>query len=186
MGTRQRATPTVTGALAYAEVALPGALIGVAAGAFGAGTAALAGLPLPLILTITAGLGVPLALAGGCYCVLLALGRLRIGAVAPAALYWAVAFPAARLVEEAAMAWYLGQATLLREPLWSFLLFQAMLSVGYAIGFLWLHERLAPRWLLATSGHNPVAGDLAGRYLRHLEVISRRRTPAATGRRGNG
>ncbi|GAA3733598.1 hypothetical protein HDA32_002334 [Spinactinospora alkalitolerans] len=167
----------------YAEVALPGVAVGAVAGLFAAGVAALAGLPAALALTIAASLGGPLALFGGAYCVLLATGRFRVGTVAPVALYWMVCFPLARLIEEFAAAQVLGNRTVLGEPLWSFLVFQAMLSVGFAIGFLWLHERLAPHWLMRIRPRNPVAADLAERYLEHMNTMVRRRPSAAAARR---
>ncbi|MFC4566052.1 hypothetical protein ACFO4E_29710 [Nocardiopsis mangrovi] len=162
----------------YAEVAVPGIAIGLVAGAFAAGVAALAGLPAVQTVTIAAALGIPLALLGAGYCVLLAMGRFGVGAVGPAALYWLVGFPLARLIDEYAVAQVLGHDSVLREPLLSFLLFQALLSIGFAIGFLWLHERLAPSWLIRIRGHNPVAADLVERYLNQVEALDRRRARA--------
>ncbi|MDA8368395.1 MAG: hypothetical protein M0026_00810 [Nocardiopsaceae bacterium] len=167
----------------YAEVAVPGAVIGLVAGAFAAGVAAIAGLPGVQVATIAAGLGIPLALLGAGYCVLLALGRFGVGAVGPVAVYWVIGFPLARLADEYAVAQVLGNDTVLREPLLSFLAFQAMLSIGFAIGFLWLHERLAPHWLVRIRGHNGVAAGLVQRYLQQVEALDRRRAAAPKRRR---
>nr|BFE88099.1 hypothetical protein GCM10020093_107000 [Planobispora longispora] len=66
-----------------------------------------------------------------------------------------------------------------------FLGYQAMVSLGFAIGFVWLHERLMPYWLLRLRGHNPYARELLDRYVAHAEVLrsaaGRRRT-----RKGRG
>jgi hypothetical protein len=170
-------------AVRYAEVAVPGAAIGLVGGVFAAGVAALAGLPALQVAAIATGLGVPLALLGAGYGVLLALGRFGVGAVGPAAVYWIIGFPLARLVDEVAVATVLGHDTILREPLLSFLAYQAMLSVGFAIGFLWLHERLAPHWLVRVRSHNSVADDLVGRYLRQIDEMNSRRPAARRDRR---
>ncbi|MEE2036559.1 hypothetical protein Q8791_04895 [Nocardiopsis sp. CT-R113] len=166
--------------LHHAEVAVPGAAIGLVAGLFAAGVGALAGLPAVLTVTVGAALGLPLASLGAGYCVLLARGVFSIGAVAPLALYWLVGFPLARLIDSYAAALVLGNDTVLREPLLSFLALQAMLSFGFTIGFLWLHERIAPHWLLRVRGHNPVAASLVERYMAHADHLNNRR---ASGRR---
>lgn len=161
--------------LDHAEVALPGALIGLVAGLFATGVAMMAGLSPQVTFALAAGLGVPLALLGAGYCVLLARGVFQVGAVAPMALYWLVGFPLARLIDSYAVAWALGDDTVLGEPLLSFLALQAMLSMGFTIGFLWLHERIAPHWLLRVRDHNPVAASLVERYMEHAAHLDRRR-----------
>ncbi|MFC7331117.1 hypothetical protein [Marinactinospora rubrisoli] len=183
MGATVQTSPRVLPrAVSYAEVALPGAAIGLLSGAFAAGVAALAHLPAGMVAAIGVGLGVPLALFGMLYCVLLAAGRVGVGAVGPVALLWLVGFPLSRLVDEFVVAQAIGQESVLREPLASFLLFQAMLSLGYAIGFLWLHERLAPRWLLRITGHNDVAATLVARYVEHVSSVGARRRERAADR----
>lgn len=168
--------------LDHLEVTVPGALIGTVAGLFAMGVGMLAGLPLALTGTIGLALGGPLALLGAGYCVLLARGVFPIGAVAPLALYWLVGFPLARLFDSHAAAWVLGDGPALREPLLSFLALQAMLSFGFTIGFLWLHERIAPHWLLRVRAHNPVAEALFQRYLQHAAHLNRRREGRRTRR----
>ncbi|MFE3459879.1 hypothetical protein ACFXKD_20235 [Nocardiopsis aegyptia] len=158
-----------------AEVAVPGAAIGLLAGLFAMAVGMMAGLPPAVTVTIAAGLGVPLALFGAGYCVLLARGVFGIGAVAPLALYWFVGFPLSRLIDSYAVAAVLGSDTVLDEPLLSFLALQAMLSFGFTIGFLWLHERIAPRWLLRVRDHNAVAADLVERYMEHAAHLNQRR-----------
>lgn len=170
-------------ALQYAEVAIPGAGIGLVAGVFAASVAGLAGLPAVQIATIAIGLGIPLALLGAGYCLLLAAGRFGVGAVGPVALYWLIGFPLARLVDQYTVATVLGSDQVLREPLPSFLAFQALLSIGFAIGFLWLHERLAPHMLLRIQQHNPLAAELVQRYIAQAAAIDKRRASGGQGRR---
>ncbi|KIH98934.1 hypothetical protein LP52_10260 [Streptomonospora alba] len=165
-------------ALQYAEVAIPGIGVGLIAGAFAAGVAAMAGLPAVQIATIATGLGIPLALLGAGYCVLLALGKFGVGAVGPVAFYWLVGFPLARLTDQYLVATVLGHDEILREPLLSFLAFQAMLSMGFAIGFLWLHERIAPHLLIRIKDHNPVAAHLVERYISQATALEERRVNA--------
>ncbi|QBI54212.1 hypothetical protein [Streptomonospora litoralis] len=187
MSTHATAPRPVPAALHYAEVAVPGAVIGLVAGAFAAGVAALAGLPAVQIATIATGLGIPLALLGAGYCALLAAGRFGVGAVGPVALYWLVGFPLARLLDQYTVATVLGYDQILSEPLLSFLAFQAMLSIGFAIGFLWLHERLAPHLLIRIQRHNPVAADLVRRYVEQAAASAKRpASSAGRGRRRDG
>ncbi|WP_046468573.1 hypothetical protein [Allosalinactinospora lopnorensis] len=176
MGTTSRSrAPSPITPLGLVELAVPGIAIGLLCGLFAALISTLGGLSLGFMATSAMAMGVPMAIAGGGYCVLLALGWFQIGTVGPMAAYWAVCFPLARLVHEFAMAYTFDYDTVLREPLWSFLLFQAMLSVGFAIGFLWLHERIAPRWLLRIQVHNPLANALLDRYSAHASTMLRRR-----------
>lgn len=148
----------------YAEVALPGALIGLFAGLFAAGVAALGGLGAAMTAAIAAGMGVPLALLGALYGLVVATGRVAPGSVAPTALFWLAGFPLARLAEEVFVSTVMGFDRVLSEPLPAFLLFQALLSVGFAIGFLWLHERLGPLWLRRIRDRNPIAAALVHYY----------------------
>ncbi|MFD0744523.1 hypothetical protein ACFQ1L_23935 [Phytohabitans flavus] len=69
-----------------------------------------------------------------------------------------------------------------------FLAYQAIVSLGFAIGFSWLHERIAPGWLRRIRHRNPGAERLYSFYLRHAEAQwrareARRRARAETGRR---
>ncbi len=172
----------------HLEVALPGAAIGVVAGLFATGVGMAAGLPLAMTGTAGLALGLPLAVLGAVYSVLLARGVFPIGAVAPLALYWLVGFPAAQLFDAHMVAWVIGDGPALREPLLSFLALQAMLSFGFTIGFLWLHERVMPHWLMRVRDHNPVAESLFQRYLVHAAHLNRRRDGrrARRPRRGRG
>lgn len=149
-----------------AEVAVPGFLIGIAAGAAAGGVAMLAGLPAGYVAATTVGLGVPLAVFGIGYSLLLASGRIRLGGVAPAALYWLIAFPLARVVHEVLVDVLSGGAVALPDGLVEFVAYQAIVSVGFAIGFIWMHEYVFGRWWVRIRDHNPVAERYVLQYTR--------------------
>lgn len=159
----------------FAEVTFPGAVIGLGAGGIAGGLAAVAGLPLGYIALTTLGLGIPLAIFGGGYDVLLASGWIRLGGVVPAAVYWLPAFPLARLLHEVILDVGAGRAILLPEALLPFLAFQAILSVGFAIGFLWTHEHLATAWWPRIRDHNPVAARYVSLYTRQAAATQQRK-----------
>jgi hypothetical protein len=113
-------------------IAAPGLIIGFGAGAVASLLAVAVGQPALIGLA----LAVPLGLLGAVYSILEARGHVRRGGFAPACLYWLVGFPLARLVQELVthLSWPPGVL--------GFLAYQAVLSAGFAIGFLWLHERI--------------------------------------------
>jgi hypothetical protein len=149
-----------------AELVAPGFLIGMIAGAIGGGVAAMAGLPVSYVIATTFGLGLPLAAFGVGYSILLASGRIRLGGVAPAALYWLFAFPVARVVHEVLVDVLSGGAVALPDGVVEFVAFQALVSVGYAIGFIWMHEYVFGRWWVRIRDHNPVADRYVAQYTR--------------------
>ncbi|MDR7304388.1 hypothetical protein [Haloactinomyces albus] len=166
------------------ELALPGALVGALAGCFAAILAVLGGQPPSWAAVTTVTLALPLAVLGAGYSLLLATGTFfRPGVFAPAALYWFLGFPLARLLHELATHSILaGQLGLPKDPL-AFLAFQALVSAGFAIGFLWLHERIMPRWLLRVCEHNPQAQDMLAHYLQLAEQIREQRARKQAHRR---
>ncbi|WP_112267169.1 hypothetical protein [Lentzea terrae] len=124
---------------------LPGAAVGLAAGVVAGGLAALVGQPLSWALVTMLALGVPLGLLGGTLGLLVASGLLPRGRFAPVALFWLVGFPLARLIHEIAVSLVLTGQVRLPSDLAGFLAYQGLVSMGWAIGFLWLHERIALR-----------------------------------------
>lgn len=153
------------------EIALPGFTVGLIGGVTAGGLAAAVGQPTGWALTTVVALGLPLGLLGGGYGLLAAYGKVRIGGFAPVALYWLAGFPIARLIHEIMTRFVvLGTPGLPDDPI-GFLAYQGIVSAGFAIGFLWLHERLAPRWWLRVSEHNTVAGEAFSRYLAHAESL---------------
>lgn len=153
------------------EVTLPGAVIGFAGGLITGGMAAGGGLPLDYAILAGLGLGIPLAVLGAGYDWLLASGRIRLGGVAPAALYWLLAFPLARLLHETVLDIGAGRALALPEGLLPFLAYQAILSLGYAIGFIWLHENMGAYWWLRIRDRNPVAARYVSQYTRQAATL---------------
>ncbi|SMC91424.1 hypothetical protein [Lentzea albidocapillata] len=129
----------------FLKEAVPGAFVGLAAGLIAGGLAALVGQPLGWALVTTVALGLPLGAFGGGFSLLVAAGRLPAGRFAPVALYWLVAFPVARLVHEITVSLVLAGQVRLPPDLAGFLAYQGIVSLGWAIGFLWLHERIAMR-----------------------------------------
>lgn len=157
------------------ELTLPGIVIGFGGGLITGGIAAGGGLPLDYVILATLGLGVPLAVLGAGYDGLLALGWIRLGGVAPAALYWLPGFPIARLLHEIVLDLGSGRELALPEALAPFLAYQAILSLGYAIGFLWLHENLGGYWWIRIRDHNPVAARYVGQYTNQAAVMKHKK-----------
>ncbi|NBE92927.1 hypothetical protein FE391_04480 [Nonomuraea sp. KC401] len=147
------------------ELALPGASIGAAAGAMAGGLTLLAGQPTGMAALSALALSVPLGLFGGLYGVLLGHGVFRPGTFGPVGLFWMVAFPVSRLVQESLAG--VGMA----DGVLPFLAYQAMVALGFAIGFVWLHERLMPHWLMRRAGANPEAKALLGQYIKHAQAL---------------
>ncbi|HEY7594286.1 MAG TPA: hypothetical protein VH969_14135 [Actinophytocola sp.] len=164
---------------------LPGLLVGFIAGVFAGGLTAFVGQPAGAAVVAALALGVPLALMGGGYTMLLINKRVRLGGFAPAALFWLIGFPLARLLHELAVTWYVGGTPTFPPDTLGFLAFQGILSLGFAIGFLWLHERVAPRWWarLAQRG-DEVAEEVYLRYASHARAMfeAKERRKAATSR----
>jgi hypothetical protein len=131
--------------------ALPGVAVGLAAGVVAGGLAALVGQPLSWAAVTMLALGTPLALLGGGLGVLMASGRLPRGRFAPVALFWLVGFPLARLVHELCVSVVLTGQVRLPSDLAGFLAYQGVVSFGWAIGFLWLHERMAARMRMRSA-----------------------------------
>ncbi|MDR0346735.1 MAG: hypothetical protein LBI49_27170 [Nocardiopsaceae bacterium] len=164
------------------ELVLPGTLIGLLCGAIVGGLAAYGGLPAGTIAITTAALGVPLAAAGAGYELLVAAGRLRLGGIAPAALYWLAAFTAARLVDQGLVALLTGTAPEYRGGIAGFVVWQAIVGSLFSIGYLWIREHISPLWWVRIAGHNPVARRYVEQYTRQA-VMARERKERQRARR---
>ena len=126
-----------------AQYCVPAATVGAAAGLVAGGLAAFVGQPAGWAILTGLGLGVPLILFGSGYSVLVALRKVPAGVFAPAALYWLIAFPISLFIHAIVTEWVVtGTPGLPAEP-WKFLAFRALLSMGFAIGFLWMHDQVA-------------------------------------------
>lgn len=147
-----------------AELTFPGLAIGLGTGVIAGGLAAVAGLPAGYAAATTLTLGIPLAVFGLGYSLLLAAGKIRLGGVAPAALYWLVCFPLARYLHEVSFDVVSGNPITLPDALLPFLAYQALLSLGYAIGFVWVHEHVFPYWWIRLRDRNPVARRYVEQY----------------------
>ncbi|MEU8656572.1 hypothetical protein [Actinoplanes philippinensis] len=152
------------------QLALPGAVIGAVAGPAAFGLALIAGQPAGWALATGVALGLPLALLGAGFGLLMAAGVISPGVFAPTALYWFAGFPLARLAHEALAGLFLVGRPVLPPDVPGFLAYQAVVSLGFAIGFSWLHERVAPRWLRRIRPGNPRAERMYEFYLRHAEA----------------
>ncbi len=141
-----------------AELALPGATIGLLGGVIAGVMGLVGGLSLGLTLVAAVALALPLALGGAGYDLLVARGRLPLGPLAPAALYWAVAFPLSRIFHAAVVNMSVGDPVAVPHGWLDFVVYQLLLSVGFAIGFWWLHHNFAPMWWYRLRDSNPVAG----------------------------
>jgi hypothetical protein len=142
------------------ELTLPGVAIGVLGGGILGVVVALGGEPFHVALFAAVTLGVPLVAAGAAYEILVAQGRIPLGMLTPVALYWAVAFTVARVFQTALLDLYAGSEVAVPYGWLDFLAYQALVSVGFGIGYWWLHENFAPLWWLRIRGHNPVADYL--------------------------
>jgi hypothetical protein len=161
-----------------AELAMPGVVIGLLGGAIAAGISLAAGLAPEVALISGVALGVPLALAGAGYEILLAQGRVALGMLTPVALYWAIAFPLGRVFEAAVVDLYAGSGVAVPHGWLDYVVYQVLVSVGFGIGYWWLHENFAPRWWFHIRGRNPVANHFVRVKLQYAEAAE-----AESGRR---
>ncbi|RZQ59879.1 hypothetical protein EWH70_31970 [Amycolatopsis suaedae] len=171
-----------------AELGFPGFLAGLIGGVVAGGLTAVAGQTPAWALTAMVTLGLPLGLFGMGYGLLVVKGIARPGTFAPAALFWLIGFPLSRLLQEV-----LTRAVVVGEPglppdLLGFFAYQGIVSAGFAIGFLWMHERIAPQWWRKVADRNPDAGAVFQRYVAHSRLLyeqreQRRKARAARARR---
>ena len=167
-----------------AEFCVPAFAIGGFAtlGAFA--LSSVAGLPVGWAVLTSLALGLPIGLFGAGYAVLVASGKAPIGVFTPCAAFWAVGFPLARLTQEVVTAWlFTGSPGLPQGSFWGFLAYQAILSMGFAIGYLWLHEQLGRYWWPRVMDHNPYAYRSVERHVLASEAIRQRKEATAEGRR---
>ncbi|MEU8221376.1 hypothetical protein [Kribbella sp. NPDC048915] len=163
-----------------AEYSVPALAVGAAAGLIAGGLAAFVGQPAGWAVLTGLGLGVPLMVFGAGYAALVALGKVPAGVFAPAAVYWVVAFPLALLAHAVVTEWVVaGTPGLPPEP-WKFLAFRALVSMGFAIGFLWMHEQLGRFWWPRILDHNLYAQRVVAQYSQLAAALEARK--AATGR----
>jgi hypothetical protein len=161
----------LTPARQLAEIGAPGAAIGVLAGAVVGGLAGFASQPLAWAVTGAVAIAVPLGLFGACYGVLVGLGYAKPGMFTPVALVWLVGFPLSRLVHQTMTPVLLGGSPTPPDDVVTFLAFQALISMGFAFGFIWLYERITPAWLVQVKARNPYAERVYASYVAHAEAV---------------
>jgi hypothetical protein len=162
------------------ELTVPGVVIGLLGGVILGVVVAGGGEPFHVALFAAVTLGVPLALAGAGYELLVAQGRIPLGVLTPMALYWAVAFTLARVFQTALLDLYAGSEVAVPHGWLDFLAYQALVSVGFGIGYWWLHENFAPLWWIRIRERNPVADHLVHVKLQAVGAVE---TSPATRRR---
>jgi hypothetical protein len=143
-----------------AELTVPGVAIGLLGGVILGVVVAGGGASFDVALFAAVTLGVPLAAAGAGYEILMAQGRIPLGVLTPVALYWAVAFTVCRVFQTALLDLYAGSEVAVPHGWLDFLAYQALVSVGFGIGYWWLHENFAPLWWFRIRERNPVADHL--------------------------
>jgi hypothetical protein len=142
------------------ELAVPGVAIGLLTGVILGVLVAGGGEPFHVALFAAVTLGVPLSVAGAGYEILVAKGRVPLGMLTPVALYWAVAFTLCRVFQTALLDLYAGSEVAVPHGWLDFVTYQALVSVGFGIGYWWLHENFAPLWWIRIRERNPVADHL--------------------------
>jgi hypothetical protein len=165
-----------------AAYSVPAASVGVAAGLIAGGLAAFVGQPAGWAVVSGLGLAVPLVAFGVGYAVLLAFGKVPAGVFAPAAVYWVIGFPLALMVHAMVTAWTVTGTPGLPEAPLQFLAFRALLSMGFAIGFLWMHEQLGRHWWPRIMADNPYAERTVAQYVHLAETMQARKEAAARAR----
>jgi hypothetical protein len=166
-----------------AEFSVPAASVGVAGGLVAGALGAVVGQSFGWAVLSGLALGVPLVLFGVGYAVLLALGKIPAGVFAPAAVYWVIGFPLALLVHAVATEWSVtGSPGLPVEP-WKFLAFRALVSMGFAIGFLWMHEQVGRHWWPRILDRNEYAQRTVRQYVHLATALEARKAAAGRGRK---
>ncbi|ADB31227.1 hypothetical protein Kfla_2145 [Kribbella flavida DSM 17836] len=165
------------------EFALPAAAVGVAAGVIAALLGGFAGQPLGWAVVTGLGLAVPLVVFGVGYSALVGLGKAPAGVFAPAAVYWTIGFPLALMVHAITTEFVVTGSPGLPEQVWQFLAFRALLSMGFAIGFLWMHEQLGRYWWPRIMEHNQYARRTVEQYVHLAQSIQTRKEAAARARK---
>ena len=165
-----------------AEFCVPAASVGAIAAVVAGGLGALAGLPAGWAVATGLALGVPIALVGSVYAVLVAKEKVPTGPFAPLGLIWLIGFPLSRLVHQVSFEFAATGRVGLREPLWEFLVFQGLLSMGFAFGFMWAHEQFGRRWWPKIREHNVYAYRTTEQYKQTALLMHERKEAAQAAR----
>jgi hypothetical protein len=166
-----------------AEFSVPAASVGAAAGVIAGGLAAFVGQPVGWAVATGLALGVPLILFGAGYAALMALGKVPAGVFAPAAVYWVIGFPLALLVHAVVTEWVVTGTPGMPPDPWKFLAFRALVSMGFAIGFLWMHEQIGRHWWPRILDRNSYARRTVEQYSHLAAALEARKAATGRGRR---
>lgn len=151
-----------------AELMVPGVAIGVFSGLIAGGLGVMAGASPAVIVIAAVTLALPLALGGAIYDLLVTMGRIPLGPLAPMALFWIVGFPLARIMNAALVNTVAGDPIAVPHGWLDFIVYNMLLSVGFAIGFWYMHQNYAPRWWFHLRDRNPVAAYFINTQLAFL------------------
>lgn len=165
-----------------AEFCVPAASVGVITAVIAGGLALFAGLPVGWAVVTGLALGVPIALIGCGYAVLVAKEKVPTGVFTPLGLVWLIGYPLSRLVHQVIFEYAATGELGLREPLWQFLVFQGLLSVGFAFGFMWAHEQFGRRWWPRIREHNVYAHRTVEEYKETALLLHERKEAAKAAR----
>lgn len=166
-----------------AEFAVPAMSVGAIAAFAAGGLTLLAGQPTGWAVVTGLAMGVPMALLGGGYAVLMALQKVPTGVFAPLGAYWLIGFPLAMLVHEMSTVWMVtGSPGLPAGPLWQFFAYHALLSVGFAFGFMFAHEQFGRRWWPRIRDHNPYANRIVEEYKQTALTLEQRKEASRAAR----
>jgi hypothetical protein len=157
------------------ELTLPGVVIGLIGGVILGVVVGGTSESFHVALFAAVSLGVPLAVAGAGYEILVAQGRIPLGILTPVALYWAAAFTVCRVFQTALLDLYAGSEVAVPHGWLDFLAYQALVSVGFGIGYWWLHENFAPLWWFRIRERNPVADHLVRVKLEFAGAVEEQR-----------
>ena len=173
-----------------AEFTLPAMAPGAFIGVLGSALAAVSGLPTAWAVAAGVTLGVSLMIAGAVHAGLLVTRKIPSATFLFTALYWLVVFPVAFLLYAIVTGWAVTGRPGLPEDVVGFLTFKAVLSTGFAFGFMWIQEQIGMYWWPRIRDHNIYAAAMVEMYKSQSVALQRRKRPRKprnqSGRAGRG
>lgn len=159
---------------------VPGVGIGLLGGLVAGALAAFGGLSPAMTLVAGVSLALPLAISGAIYETLLGKGKIPLGNLGPAALFWIVAWPISRAFNALVVDTATGTGTSIRYGWLDFMAYNMLLSVGFAMGFWYFHQTYAHRWYFRIREHNPLAAYMINHQLAFMGwQVQQRKTERA-------
>lgn len=165
------------------DMTLPGVAIGILGGIIAGAIAGMGGFSVGWSVIAGAALALPLAAGGGACEVLLARGVLAFGPLTPVVLFMAPVYLLSRVIQEVVVALATGSTVGMPYGWGSFLAYQALVSVGFGIGYWWLESNFAARWWWHLREHNPVAHRFIEIQLQTAEFVRQDRERGRNRRR---